>query len=136
MLLSLAGIDLIEHRDEVLEHGVDLGGHIARLQYLSRFEPLAARAVGKDQVDELGAEDRGGADLRLDIGRDELQLVRVDLEAQRDRRALLAVTEMSATRPTCTPRILTLALVSITRPARSEVSVTGTVDVRVPVNNA
>ena len=43
---------------------------------------------------------------------------------------------LSATRPTCTPRSLTLALVSITRPARSEVSVTGTVDVRVPVNNA
>ena len=43
---------------------------------------------------------------------------------------------MAATRPTWTPRILTLALVSITKPARSEVSVTGTSDLKVPANSA
>ena len=35
---------------------------------------------------------------------------------------------IAATRPTWTPRSLTLALVSITRPDRSEVNVTGTYD--------
>ena len=43
---------------------------------------------------------------------------------------------MPETRPTCTPRSLTFALVSMTRPARSEVKVTGTVDFSVPVNSA
>ena len=43
---------------------------------------------------------------------------------------------IEATRPTWTPRILTLALVSITRPDRSEVRVTGTNDLKVPANNA
>ena len=43
---------------------------------------------------------------------------------------------IEATRPTWTPRNLTLALVSITRPDRSEVNVTGTNDFSVPVNNA
>src|SRR4051812_33691815 len=39
---------------------------------------------------------------------------------------------MSATRPTCTPRIFTLAPASMTSPARSEVTVTGTYDRNVP----
>src|SRR4029077_11868176 len=43
---------------------------------------------------------------------------------------------IEATRPTCTPRNLTFALVSITRPDRSDVKVTGTFDFSVPVNNA
>ena len=43
---------------------------------------------------------------------------------------------MSETRPTCTPRSLTFALVSITSPARSDVNVTGTVDFSEPVNSA
>src|SRR3954451_11982960 len=42
----------------------------------------------------------------------------------------------AATRPTCTPRSLTFALLSMTRPDRSDTRVTGTVDFRVPVNNA
>src|ERR1700744_1034441 len=41
-----------------------------------------------------------------------------------------------ATRPTCTPRILTLLPVSITKPARSENSVTLTGDFSAPVKNA
>ncbi|CDQ45713.1 hypothetical protein BN1047_03613 [Mycolicibacterium neoaurum] len=41
---------------------------------------------------------------------------------------------MAATLPTWTPRNLTLALVSMTRPERSEVRVTGTVLRRLPVN--
>src|ERR1700752_2498136 len=43
---------------------------------------------------------------------------------------------IEATRPTGTPRNLTFALVSITRPDRSDVNVTGTYDFSVPVNNA
>ena len=39
---------------------------------------------------------------------------------------------MEATLPTCTPRILTLASGFITRPARSEITVTGTVSVKLP----
>src|SRR5260370_724081 len=41
-----------------------------------------------------------------------------------------------ATRPTRTPRILTLAPVSMTRPARSAVQVTDTTGLRVPENDA
>jgi len=43
---------------------------------------------------------------------------------------------IAATRPTWTPRNLTLALVSMTRPARSDVNVTGTSDRKVPANSA
>ncbi len=38
--------------------------------------------------------------------------------------------------PTCTPRILTLASGFITRPARSEIRVTGSVLVKLPRNSA
>ena len=38
------------------------------------------------------------------------------------------------TLPTCTPRIFTLASGFITRPARSEITVTGTVSVKLPRN--
>ena len=133
MLLSLAGVDLIQHADQVLEHRVDLGADVARLQHLTGRQPLRAGIVGIDQIDVLGAEHRGGADLRFDIGRDVLDLVRVDLQLQLD--GLLAAV-IAATRPTWTPRSLTLAPVSITRPARSEVSVTGTSDFKVPANSA
>lgn len=40
-----------------------------------------------------------------------------------------------ATRPTCTPRIMTLAPESITSPERSAASVTGTVDRKLPVKD-
>src|SRR6478752_700755 len=43
---------------------------------------------------------------------------------------------IEATRPTGTPRNLTFALESITRPDRSAVKVTGTYDFSLPVNNA
>jgi hypothetical protein len=42
---------------------------------------------------------------------------------------------MDDTLPTCTPRIFTLASGFITRPARSEITVTGTVSVKLPRNN-
>src|SRR4029079_12367710 len=43
---------------------------------------------------------------------------------------------MDDTLPTCTPRILTLASGFITKPARSEITVTGTVSVKLTRNNA
>src|SRR6478609_2796311 len=42
---------------------------------------------------------------------------------------------MDDTLPTWTPRIFTLASGFITRPARSEITVTGTVSVKLPRNN-
>src|SRR5262245_41935298 len=47
-----------------------------------------------------------------------------------------ALSSIDATLPTWTPRILTLASGSITRPARSETTVTGTVLVKLPRNRA
>ena len=84
---------------------------------------MRARVLGVHQIDELCAERRGGADLCLDVGRDVLDLIGIDLQLEV---AVSLPRAIAPTRPTWTPRILTLALVSITRPARSEVRVTGT----------
>ena len=126
--VELGGVDLVQHGDHVLEHRVDLGADIARLEHLTGCQPLRAGVVRIHQIDEFRAEHRGGADLRFDVRRDVLDLVGVDLQFQGRRVLRPRHRSMAATRPTWTPRSLTLALVSITKPARSEVSVTGTSD--------
>ncbi len=84
------------------------------------------RILRNHQFDELGAEGGGGTDLCLDVGGDVPDLVGVDLQLQAGPVLGLTIWLIWLTRPTCTPRIMTLASVSITRPERSAVSVTGT----------
>ena len=90
--------------------------------------PAASRLglgfVRVDQVDVFRTERRGGLDFCLHVRRDVLDLIGVDLQLQTHR----LDSRLSPPRPgrPATPRSLTLAPDSITRPARSEVSVTGT----------
>ena len=61
-----------------------------------------------------------------------MQLRRI--HGQMQRCGAVGPDSIDATLPTCTPRIFTLASGFITSPARSEITVTGTVSVKLPRN--
>ena len=128
--LSLTGSILSKHRDELLEDGVDLDHDVLALNHLSPMQFLRRGVRRRLQLDELGAEHRRRRDVDSHVGRDEVQL-RVDPSPGGWRPCRRAATRSTTTLPTSTPRIFTLASGFITRPARSEITVTGTVLVKV-----
>ncbi len=87
MLLSLAGSILSSTATTFWNTVLASVVTLRDFDHLPGRQSLLAGVAGVDEIDELGAEDRGGPDLGLDIGRDVLDLVPVDLQFQRDRPA-------------------------------------------------
>ena len=80
--VQLRRIDHFEQVDDVFEDRVDLCADILRTQHRAGSQPFFARVLRIHQVDELGAERGGDVDLCLDVGRDVLDLVGIDLQRQ------------------------------------------------------
>ena len=87
--VELGRVDRVQYDNNVLEHRIDFGADVARLQHLTGRKPLRAGIAGINQIDELRTEDRGGPDLRFNVRGNVLDLVRVDLQLQ-DHRLLAA----------------------------------------------
>src|SRR5258708_32960096 len=67
---------------QVLEHGIDLDGHVAGVQQGARLERRRTRVYRHDEIDVLGSERGAGLDLRLDVARQVLEWPRVNLQTQ------------------------------------------------------
>src|SRR6185312_16434501 len=82
--VELGGIDLVEQADQVLEHRVDLGADIFGLQYGARRQTVRTGVVRIDQLDVLRTEDGGGLNAGSDVGRNELDLIRKQVQLHTD----------------------------------------------------
>ena len=135
-LVQLRGVDLVQHRDELLEDGVDLDGDVLALDHLSLVQLLRRRVRRRPRAGRTWRRTRSTTRCRratLDGIR--CSCVRVHRQVQ-DGRAVRPRSRSSSPCRPATPRIFTLASGFITRPARSEITVTGTVSVKLPRNRA
>ena len=80
--VQLRRIDHLDQVDDVFEDRVDLCADVLRTQHRAGGQPFFTRVLRIHQVDELGAERGGDVDLCLDIGRDVLDLIGIDLQRQ------------------------------------------------------
>ena len=70
-LVELGRVDLGQHRDQLLEDGVDLDGDVSPpLITCPALQRLRRRVGGRHQFDELRAEHRRGGDVDAHVGRD------------------------------------------------------------------
>jgi hypothetical protein len=78
--VELGRVDHVEQVGEVLEHRVHFGTGVLGLQFGSGGQAGRRGIRWIVEIDELGAECGGCLDLRRDVGRDELDLIGVDVE--------------------------------------------------------
>ena len=98
---------------------------------------MTGALCGNDQVDVLGPERGAGLDLRLDVAGQVAEFVRIDFQLQlrKVRAGRIGIgLNIRSTSPIWTPRNFTFASSSMTKPARSEMTVSGTVVLSVPSN--
>ncbi len=75
-------VDLLQEFGEIAEYRVDLGADVLGFDDGPGMQASRTRIVGIDEVDVLGAERGGGADLGLHIGRDLVGLIGEELQGQ------------------------------------------------------
>lgn len=80
--VQLGWVKGLDHRLQVLENGVDFDGHIAGAQDCAGLQSHRTVVVGHDEIDELGPKRGRRFDLGLDVARQILEYVRIDLQFQ------------------------------------------------------
>ncbi len=81
-LVQLFGLDLRQHRYQLLEHRVDLDCGVRRIEDLAGVHRFLRRFRGRDELDELGTEHGARGDLHTRVGRNQLQVIRIHRQLQ------------------------------------------------------
>ena len=83
--VQLGWVDLVQNVDKALKDRVDFGADVLGPQHRTSRNMLRAWIIRVDQVDVLGAENSGRADLRFCVGGNVADLAREQLQLQTNR---------------------------------------------------